>query len=164
MQHHTPLHVSESSILDNACSILTSAVWQVAVSHDEQSFVISGMGNAPYTQGPQVTTGYAAGTLSGRLTKVNKADGAYVWSKSFSGVDFSLEGSATLVKNECWGVAPLSDGYVLGCGTGIENCDDAGPAGQQKAIDCAAGTADARHGAFPRERLPGATPLMRTRG
>ena len=111
------------------------------MSYDEQSFLISGMGNAPYND-----------TLSGRLTKVSEADGTRAWSRSYSSVDYSLKNSTKLIKNECWGVAAVADGYILGCGTGIENCDDAGAVGTKLHTDCQAGTADPRAGAVPRQK------------
>ena len=86
------------------------------MASDEKSFVITGMGGAP-PSGTLALTGLWAGALSGRLTKVNLA-GIWEWSKSYSSVDFSLGGSTEIIKNECWGVAPLSDGYIIGCGTG----------------------------------------------
>jgi hypothetical protein len=76
---------------------------QLAVSHDEQSFVISGMGHAPLSGGPQVFTssggGYAANTLPGRLTKVNLT-GVWQWSKSYSAIDYTVEGNSKAIKNE----------------------------------------------------------------
>ena len=103
-------------------SSLSIVCRQLAVSYDQQSFVISGMGNAPLTGGPLVSTGYAASTLPGRLTKVNLT-GGWEWSQSFSAIDYTVEGNSKAIKNECWGIQALSDGYVLSCGTGIENCE-----------------------------------------
>ena len=123
---------------------------QLAVSYDEQGFVISGMGNAPLSGGPQVFTssggGYAASTLPGRLTKVNLA-GVWQWSKSYSAIDYTVEGSSKAIKNECWGVQSIAEGYLIGCGTGIETCPGDGTPYD---LDCAAGTADKRPGAYSR--------------
>ena len=123
---------------------------QLAVSHDEQSFVISGMGHAPLSGGAQVFAetggGYAASTLPGRLTKVNLA-GVWQWSKSYSSIDYTVEGNSKAIKNECWGVQAIAEGYLIGCGTGIETCPGDGSAFD---IACANGTPDARSGAFSR--------------
>ena len=107
----------------------------VVVSANGTGFAISGHGD-----------GGIAGTLSGRLTKVN-ADGTHAWSRSYSSIDYSLGGSTRVIKNECWGLQPTSDGYVMGCGTGIENCD--GETGTVLA-DCNRGTVDPRPGAHAR--------------
>ena len=53
----------------------------------------------------------------------------------------------------------LADGYVVGCGTGIEDCN--GLSGQL-AADCAAGTADARAGAYPRQASVWQSMVFRT--
>ena len=62
-----------------------------------------GMGAAPLTGGPQIfDSSYAAGSLPGRLTKVD-LNGDWVWSKSFSGVDYTFGGLTNIILNECWG-------------------------------------------------------------
>ena len=110
----------------------------IAISTDGQSILIAGQGD-----------GGISGTLSGRLTQVSLS-GAHLWSKSYTSTpyDGTAGASAKLIKNECWGMQALADGYVVGCGTGIEDCN--GLSGQL-AADCAAGTADARAGAYPRQ-------------
>ena len=119
---------------------------QIAVSKDEQSFVITGQGGAP-PDGTLATSGYLKNTLSGRLTKVN-LQGGWVWSKSFSSIDYSVGGSSSMIKNECWGVAAVDDGYIIGCGTGIEECNDQAPG--QLGADCRDGTPDHRPGSYSR--------------
>lgn len=78
------------------------------------------------------------------------ADGKFVWTKFFSSCDTPNACGFTVILNECWGVQArgeqiraharatraltrsrmsqaLSDGgAVLGCGTGIENCEAEG--------------------------------------
>ena len=75
--------------------------------------------------------------------------GTREWSKSYTSTpyDGSAGTYATLIKNECWGIQPAADGYVVGCGTGIEDCNyDAGA----KKDTCDAGTPDTRTGAIKR--------------
>ena len=103
----------------------------VVVATDGNSFLISGHGDAGVT-----------GALYGRLTSVS-LDGTLMWSRSYS-----AGGNMLMIKNECWGLQALPDGYVLACGTGIEHCD--GITGQLK-IDCDAGRGDTRPGAYLRE-------------
>ena len=117
----------------------------VVVAADGSGFAIAGHGD-----------GGVAETLSGRLTKVG-SDGTHAWSRSYSSVDYSLGNK--LIKNECWGVQPLEDGYVMACGTGIEDCD--GYAGQVLA-DCQAGRGDPRPGAVPRAASVWQSLIVRT--
>lgn len=109
----------------------------IVVAHDQSGFVISGHGQGPMG---------VSGTLSGRLSKISAA-GSYLWGYSYSSIDYSLGQSTRLIKNECWGLKAMVDGYVVGCGTGIEHCD--GYTGQMLS-DCNAGTADPRPGAVAR--------------
>lgn len=110
----------------------------LTVSRDGNSVVVSGHGD-----------GGVAGTLSGRMSKFDLS-GAALWSKSFSSIpyDGSAGPHANLIKNECWGVQSMPEGgYVMACGTGIEDCE--GLSGEAAAV-CAAGTADQRPGAYAR--------------
>lgn len=118
----------------------------VVVSHDQKSFVICGQG--PGHSSEPAGTSYVAGSYFGRLTKVSLT-GTREWSKSYTSTpyDGSAGTYATLIKNECWGIQPAADGYVVGCGTGIEDCNyDAGA----KKDTCDAGTPDTRTGAIKR--------------
>lgn len=124
----------------------------LAIAADGSGFVISGQGDS------SLSDGGVDGSLSGRLTKVNSA-GVWQWSKSYSSIDYTLSATAKLIKNECWGIQALSDGYVVGCGTGIENCNDM--SGQMLA-DCNAGTADPRTGAIPRKASVWQSMIFRT--
>ena len=83
----------------------------------------------------------SVGALAGRLTAVSASTGTHLWTSTFS-----AGGTATLIFNECWGVATTADGgYVLSCGTGIEDCT-----GTRNTADCANGNGDQRAGAYPR--------------
>jgi len=119
----------------------------LAIAADGSGFVISGQG-----------AGGTVGTLSGRLSKVDLT-GTYVWGKSYSSIDYAAGGSSKLIKNECWGLQALADGYVVGCGTGIEDC--VGYTGNLLS-DCNAGTADARAGALPRAASVWQSMIFRT--
>ena len=118
----------------------------VVVSADGNSFVISGQG--PGHSSETAGTSYVAGAYFGRLTKVSLT-GTREWSKSYTSTpyDGSAGAYATLVKNECWGLQAVSDGYVVGCGTGIEDCNSMSGA---KLSACQAGTPDTRTGAVAR--------------
>lgn len=99
-------------------------------------FAISGHGD-----------GGVSGVYDGRLTLIDK-DGGWKWSKSYS-----AGGDQQIIYNECWGLQALSSGFVLACGTGIENCEVAAIQGKL-ATDCKANkplNADPRKGAFPRK-------------
>ena len=120
----------------------------VVVSADGNSFVICGQG--PGHSSETAGTSYVAGAYFGRLTKVSST-GTREWSKSYTSTpyDGSAGTYAKLIKNECWGIQPLSDGYLVGCGTGIEDCN--GLSGAEKTA-CDAGTPDTRTGAVPRQK------------
>eukprot|EP00966_Prymnesium_polylepis_P295607 6826923-Prymnesium_polylepis.1 len=99
------------------------------VSADGNTIVISGQG-APST-----------GALAGRLTAASASTGTHLWTTTFDS-----GGTPTLIYNECWGVGVTADGgYVVGCGTGIENCEDS-----RNTAACHAGNGDTRAGAYPR--------------
>ena len=121
----------------------------IVVAQDQQSFLISG-------QGP----GGIAGSLSGRITKVS-ANGVLQWSKSYPSIpyDGSAGTNANLIKNECWGINAMPDGYVMGCGTGVEDCNDMSGA---KLQTCNDGTADQRSGAYPRAKSVWQSMIVRT--
>lgn len=122
----------------------------VVVSQDETSFYICGHG-----------PGQNAGTLSGRITKITDgaAAGTKAWSKSYSSIDYKQSGNPSLIKNECWGIQALSNGLVMGCGTGIEDCE--GYSGT-KLSDCEAGTADSREGAVARKKSVWQSMIVKT--
>lgn len=126
----------------------------VVVVEDGSGFAITGHGAGGNTDG----------YLYGRLTKVNN-DGVWQWSKSYGsclGTDGAWKCGTKFIKNECWGLQSLSDGFVIGCGTGIENCD--GMSGQM-ATDCAAGkalTGDTRADAVKRKASVWQSLVIRT--
>ena len=64
-----------------------------------------------------------SGVLCGTLTKVSALDGTSLWTREYSSCNVPNECGTPFIKNECWGLQALSDGYVLACGTGIENCE-----------------------------------------
>jgi subtilisin family serine protease len=78
--------------------------------------------------------------LTGAASRVNASDGARVWT-----TDVLAGGNRDLIFNECWSVAAASGGVVLGCGTGIEDCN-----GARNTTDCHAGRGDLRPGAIAR--------------
>ena len=116
----------------------------LVVAADGNSFMICGQGDGG------TGSDYVAGSYSGRLTKVSLS-GNREWSKSYTSTpyDGSAGPYATLIKNECWGVQAVSDGYLVGCGTGIEDCNGYSGA---KLMACEAGTPDQRPGAVPRPK------------
>ena len=85
--------------------------------------------------------------ISGRVMKIEAESGNFLWAKSYS-----AGGNPDLIFNECWGIAALAGdgGYVLGCGTGIEMCDNF-RSGSQLRKKCNAGKGDERPGAYPRK-------------
>jgi len=86
-----------------------------------------------------ITLPFVAGVLHGR----------YMSSTSYMSTPGI--GTNTLVKNECWGLAAVpAGGYVLGCGTGIENCVGATGDLLTKCKADAPMLADTRAGAFAR--------------
>ena len=106
--------------------------------------------------GQKTPNGMSVG-YSGRLTKISLSDGSLVWTKEYSSCGAGtvagapLEGQCSkgLIYNECWGVAVMGDGgFVLSCGTGIENCPNT--MSGQMLTDCNAGRGDRRAGAYPR--------------
>jgi len=108
-------------------------------------------------------------SLCGKLSKVSAADGALLWSKEYASCNVPNECGTPYIKNECWGLQALADGgYVLACGTGIENCD-----GMSGTIltQCMAGetmpnppllVADKRPGAYPRYAAVWQSMVVRT--
>ena len=99
------------------------------------------------------------------LTKVNTVDGALMFSGFYNGGDANSQ----FIKNECWGIQYLKDaaasgvtGFVLGCGTGIENCN--GMTGSLKTA-CDANqpvAADSRANAVPRKSSVWQSLIIRT--
>lgn len=115
----------------------------VAVASDGSGFAIVGHGD-----------GGVPGALSGRLTKVSRA-GVWAWTQSYS-----AGGNPKLIKNECWGLQALNDGgFVLGCGTGIEDCSGISGAIRAK---CKSGLGDERPGAMPRKESIWQSLIVRT--
>ena len=84
----------------------------VQVSKDGTALVMSGHG---YEN--------CSGILCGVAVSVAASDGALNWASNFASCGVPNECGTGLIKNECWGLQSLTDGYVLSCGTGIENCD-----------------------------------------
>ena len=122
-----------------------------AVARDGNSFAISGH-----------KAGSVTNSLHGKLTSVRASDGTQLWTKQFQSTPIANEGR--FIKNECWGVEALSDGYVLGCGTGIENCENMGGFASIKSA-CDAGTpiaADPRAGSHPRKASVWQSLIIRT--
>lgn len=71
---------------------------------------------------------------SGKLVIINAANGAVM-----SNTEISAGGVPEMIYNECWGVAAVSDGFVVSCGTGIEGC---GHVSEANKVACAAGQGD----------------------
>lgn len=122
----------------------------VVVSADQSAFMISGQG-----PGSTTTNDFIAGTYSGRLSKIRASDLSLEWSKSYTSTPYDGTAGtyAKLIKNECWGLQPLADGYVVGCGTGIENCGTTdNPMTGAELTACESGMPDTRTGAVPRAK------------
>ncbi|UPR04768.1 hypothetical protein HOP50_18g81130 [Chloropicon primus] len=106
----------------------------LVVSHDKKAVVITGHKSVE------------PGTYSGALSKITLDQGILSWSKFYG-----AGGNPYLIYNECWSVARVgTDGYILGCGTGIEGCEDT--AAKEKGFydDCVKGKGDTRDGAINR--------------
>lgn len=84
--------------------------------------------------------GGSNGQIAARLTKINSSDGTRFWTK-----EFTVGGNPNIIYHECWSILPVMDGYVLGCGTGIEDgrCNEL--SGQDR-DDCKVGRGDKRNG------------------
>ena len=67
--------------------------------------------------------GDCSGVLCGKLVSVSASDGTVNFNQQYASCGVPNACGTTYIKNECWGLQALSDGYVLSCGTGIENCD-----------------------------------------
>ena len=89
------------------------------ISKDGQTIVVGGHG---YCAGSEVG-GLATVRYCGKTFGVSASDGSMTWNTEFSSCGVPNQCGNTLIKTECWGIQALSDGYVLSCGTGIENCD-----------------------------------------
>ena len=86
----------------------------IVVSSDGLYVAISGHGSIPSV----------ADALYGRIRKVRLSDGSLMWSGNYASCDPAANANCKFIKNECWGLQPTSDGgFVLACGTGIENCN-----------------------------------------
>ena len=73
---------------------------------------------------------------SGKVVLVNAVDGV-----TKSTTEIASEGNHALIYNECWGLVPVSDGFVVACGTGIEDCTGARASGELGTA-CSAGRGD----------------------
>ena len=73
-------------------------------------------------------------SYSGKLVIITAADGAVL-----SNTEISAGGVPEMIYNECFGVAAVSDGFVVSCGTGIEGC---GHVSDTNKAACAAGQGD----------------------
>ena len=106
-------------------------------------------GNRDYiamTGNAKVTPSGEQRGISGRIVKIDATSGGkFLWAKSYS-----AGGTPELIFNECWGIASLNDGYVLGCGTGIEGCNGFA-SGSKLRRDCNSGKGDKRPGAYQRK-------------
>ena len=71
---------------------------------------------------------------SGKRVIISAADGAVL-----SNTEISAGGVPEMIYNECWGVAAVSDGFVVSCGTGIEGC---GHVSDTNKAACLAGQGD----------------------
>lgn len=89
--------------------------------------------------------GGSNGQIAARLTKINSSDGTRLWTQAFT-----VGGNPNIIYHECWSILPFIDGYILGCGTGIEDgrCNEL--SGQDR-DDCNAGRGDRRDGAYLRK-------------
>ena len=97
----------------------------LAISPDGSKIAISGHGKFLDTD-----TGY-----SGKLVIVDAADGTVL-----TNTEISAGGDTNLIYNECWGVSPGSNGFVVACGTGIEECGTKTDGAEK--VACIAGTGD----------------------
>lgn len=71
---------------------------------------------------------------SGKLVVIDSEDG-----KVLSYTEVNAGGIPELIYNECWGVVAQDDGFVVACGTGIENCGHKSAANMEA---CKAGKGD----------------------
>lgn len=90
----------------------------LSISKDGTKLAVTGHGKC--SAAPNTVEGYL---FCGKVFTVSVSDGAYVWGREFSSCGVPNQCQTTLIKNECWGIASTSDGYVISCGTGIENCN-----------------------------------------
>ena len=88
-------------------------------------------------------------------------NGVHQWSKSYTSIpyDGSAGTHANLIKNECWGINAMPDGYVMGCGTGSEDCNDMSGA---KLQTCNDGTADQRSRCLSKAKSVWQSMIVRT--
>ena len=97
----------------------------LAISPDGSKIAISGHGKFLGSD-----TGY-----SGKLVIVDATDGTVL-----TNTEISAGGDKNLIYNECWGVSPGSNGFVVACGTGIEECETKADGAEK--VACIAGTGD----------------------
>ena len=60
--------------------------------------------------------------LCGKMVSVTASSGKVNWATQFASCGVPNQCGTDLIKNECWGFQSLTDGYIVSCGTGIENC------------------------------------------
>jgi len=102
----------------------------IAVSTDGSSVYITGHGKSPLIPN--------GSELYGKITKIRASDYVQQWSKGYASCNVSTMPTCWPIKNECWGIASLTSGnVVIGCGTGIEDCND--PMPQSQKTQCLAG-------------------------
>eukprot|EP00933_Yihiella_yeosuensis_P069418 TRINITY_DN7593_c0_g1_i3.p1 TRINITY_DN7593_c0_g1~~TRINITY_DN7593_c0_g1_i3.p1 ORF type:complete len:532 (+),score=95.15 TRINITY_DN7593_c0_g1_i3:80-1675(+) len=116
---------------------MTTSAFQVPVASD---MLLASDGTGVIAAGYKVTVKSTGDTYVGAIAKWDM-NGALQWTKEFGG-----GGTPELMYNECWGVAENKDGYVIGCGWGIEACDNSKLSADLK-TKCNAGKGDDRTGA-----------------
>ena len=107
----------------------------MAESPAGDGYLVAGVGDVRGMEGLPLPKAYM-----GRISRVD-ASGNLLWNVSLSaaGID------PTIIYTECWGVEPSAGGWVLSCGSGIENiaaCN--GLPDATKRQRCLAGRADPR--------------------
>jgi len=116
---------------------------------DGTNFVITGLGQSS----TETSSTSNPGTYYARIGKYSSSDGSTTFTKGFSACGNPADSlcNAQLQYQECWGVTMDSDGgYVVACGTGIENCDTSSTRTADTITDCTNGQADKRSGAYKR--------------
>eukprot|EP00933_Yihiella_yeosuensis_P050635 TRINITY_DN48430_c0_g1_i1.p1 TRINITY_DN48430_c0_g1~~TRINITY_DN48430_c0_g1_i1.p1 ORF type:complete len:549 (+),score=79.56 TRINITY_DN48430_c0_g1_i1:50-1648(+) len=114
--------------------------WQVPVASD---MLVASDGSGIIASGYKRTVNPAGDHYTGCIAKFGMSGGGVEWIKTFSG-----GGIPELMYNECWGMAENQDGYVIGCGWGMENCENDKLNASFVAL-CKAGKGDRRAGAVP---------------
>lgn len=115
----------------------------IAVTADGTGIVIVGLGGDP-------------GIYDARLSLLSAANGALQWTKSYN-----AGGTPEIIFHECFGVQALADGYVMSCGSGIEDTTCRTLSGDARQ-NCEEGRGDLRSGAYPRTAGIWQTFIVRT--